>query len=136
MKYIKIYEYYNSEYDFSLLKIDIEGIFVEVKDLGYKIFIFPSIDKNYENFLIEINAPVGIDITGRDRVLVRECIKMCIDYLKYKCGDIIIRYKYYTRNSDGSYAGAINARTLLLDDKYSSRINNHVYKIEVIVKIK
>lgn len=133
MKYIKIYE----DYNFFLLKIDIDGIFIDLKDLGFSISFIPCIENSNEYFLLEINTPDGLfDFTSYKYIkLVRECILMYLDYMKYRYKKITIKYEYYYLSGRGT-TEVVNARTLLLYPKYTPRLKGHVYKINIKIKKK
>jgi hypothetical protein len=144
MKYIKIYEEFKP---FENLKKDIEGIFVDLKDLRYSVVISNygrRVDKLDTSFELELTAPSEVDMNGSDRELIIDSIKMYVDYMKHYYKSIVIKYKHYlTRksslNNGYNYLEVVNSRTLLLEHNNANRLKNNVYitdKIQILVKLR
>jgi hypothetical protein len=123
MRIIKLFENYKP---WSILKGDIESIFVELKDLGYQIYVAQLSDC----FLVKLSTPPGIDMGSYDKVnLVKECILMYNDYIRdyFDNYNVDISYEYHIISRIGTKV----EKRRRLD---FSQLNGPVTKIGIIVK--
>jgi hypothetical protein len=137
MKYIKIYEEFKP---FEKLKTDIEGIFVDLKDLRYEI----SVEDLSGYFLLELQAPNGVDMRSeKHREIIKECILMYIEYMRIyyreQTRTLFTNYVYYfsgkwplPRNEHPFHK--VRSKDMLLYSEYYDILKKPVIKMDIKIK--
>lgn len=140
MKYIKIYEEFKP---FDHLKRDIEGIFIDLKDLGYEI----SVDDLPNYFLLELCPPNGVDMRSKKhRVIIKECILMYIEYMKIYYREFSSPIRKYTLFTNYIYyfnidyidknKDIVRSSDMLLEPNYYNILRRPVIKMGIKIKKK
>jgi hypothetical protein len=103
MKHIKLFEKFK-EFDKELLKQDINGILIELRDKGFNITIstFKTMGRDTIGIVLMPLNQGGTVLTGFIIDDIDSYILTLVDYMKYKLGsDIYIEYLYWDREYGG-----------------------------------
>ncbi len=138
MKYVKVYEEFRP---FDHLKRDIEGIFVELKDLRYEI----SVDDLPNYFLLELCPPNEVDMRSKKhRDIIKECVLMYIEYMRIYYREFSSPNRSYTLFTNYLYyfseiihdkkSDMVKSKDMLLEPKYYNILRKPVIKMGIKIK--
>ena len=88
MKYIKLFENFD-ESNWENVKQNIDDIFIELVDLGFKVDI--STGYNYTNVSVNIEVP---DNSKYNISMVKDYILMFVDYMKHTWSEFYVYANY------------------------------------------